>query len=150
MKFLAALLVSLVMPCAFAQNSHPDPLAHHLVFRNGDLHIHAVFEAQPEVMKEAFLRLETKDPKTHTNVDIEDSIKVTPWMPSMGHGSAPTVIQKVVDANGQPVKGTYRVSRVFFTMGGTWEVQVQLTAPNGQVETQSFELDFASNGGHHH
>lgn len=40
------------------------------------------------------------------------------WMPSMGHGSSPVKVERV-DV------GTYRVSDVFFTMPGDWEIRVR-------------------------
>ncbi|MFZ4404342.1 MAG: hypothetical protein ACOYOK_09605 [Pseudobdellovibrionaceae bacterium] len=38
------------------------------------------------------------------------------WMPSMGHGSTPTEVERL-DV------GTYRVKKVFFVMPGDWDLQ---------------------------
>lgn len=50
-------------------------------------------------------------------------LAVVLWMPSMGHGSSPVTIERLD-------RGTYRVSEVFFTMAGDWEIRVQLKAGN--------------------
>jgi hypothetical protein len=41
------------------------------------------------------------------------------WMPSMGHGSTPTQIQRIDT-------GTFRAQRVFFIMPGEWELKFQI------------------------
>ncbi|MBX3021812.1 MAG: FixH family protein [Bdellovibrionales bacterium] len=51
--------------------------------------------------------------------DLEGHLAVVLWMPGMGHGSSPVTVEKL-DI------GTYRASRVFFTMAGDWEIRVQL------------------------
>lgn len=50
--------------------------------------------------------------------DIEGDVAVVLWMPSMGHGSSPITVERI-DV------GTYRASKVFFTMPGDWEIRVQ-------------------------
>jgi hypothetical protein len=45
-------------------------------------------------------------------------VKVVLWMPSMGHGSSPVTVEKLVD-------GTYHASKVFFIMHGGWEIRFQ-------------------------
>lgn len=51
-------------------------------------------------------------------VDPEYDPKVVLWMPSMGHGSTPTVVTR------EDV-GTYRAREVFFVMPGEWEIKFQ-------------------------
>ena len=40
------------------------------------------------------------------------------WMPSMGHGSSPTRVERLDT-------GTYRASEVFFVMPGEWELKFE-------------------------
>ena len=47
--------------------------------------------------------------------------KVMLWMPSMGHSSSPTQVALIE-------LGTYRVSHVYFTMHGNWQIRFQLNA----------------------
>jgi hypothetical protein len=51
-------------------------------------------------------------------VEPPQTLGVTLWMPSMGHGSAPVTIEKLSD-------GHYLVSDVYFVMSGDWDIRVQ-------------------------
>ena len=55
------------------------------------------------------------------------------WMPSMGHGSSPTRIAK-------QGPGEYRVTRVYFSMPGDWDIRVQLR--RGSVVAEQTVLPF--------
>lgn len=57
--------------------------------------------------------------KTPVLIDLPENPKVILWMPSMGHGSSPVTVEKI-DV------GSYRVSQVFFTMGGDWEIRIEI------------------------
>jgi hypothetical protein len=127
-------------------------LAHgHMSFKNNTVHVHATFQSPPEVSKEAFLILEIKDVSTHQTIEIGDDVEVVLWMPSMNHGSAPTQVERAVDAEGNIRHGVYFVRNIYFIMGGDWEVRVTLTDLMGQPETKSFSLvlEGGSHGGHH-
>lgn len=51
---------------------------------------------------------------------LEDvPVSVVLWMPSMGHGSSPVTVERLG-------VGTYRASKVFFTMRGDWQIRFQL------------------------
>lgn len=145
-------LVLALFAKAEAQNS----LLHSLQFKNGTLLVDVVFTSQPELMKDSPFTLVVKDAVTGQPVEVKDQVKVVLWMPDMNHGSAPTQVQRVVDKRGVLVPGSYQVTNVFFTMGGTWEVHVQLKDAQGLIEMQSFEMQFADDedhgghGGHHH
>jgi hypothetical protein len=54
-------------------------------------------------------------PYTTPNEDLQIQL----WMPAMGHGSAPVLIA-------QESTGTFRVSSVFFTMRGDWQLRFKL------------------------
>lgn len=67
-------------------------------------------------------------------LDAGDKAEVVLWMSSMGHGSSPTVVQKL-DV------GTYRVNEVFFTMPGQWQMQFQFKNQNEEIiDEASFEI----------
>ncbi len=57
-----------------------------------------------------------------------DTIVVDPQMPAMGHGSS--VTPKVVAESG----GRYRIEEVVFTMPGTWDVHVRVSADERESE----------------
>lgn len=65
--------------------------------------------------------------------DIDGEVAVVLWMPSMGHGSSPVTVTKA-DV------GTYRASRVFFSMPGDWEIRVQHISNGAVVEQTVFAL----------
>jgi hypothetical protein len=144
--FLSFSIITLSVP-THAHSDHGQLPAGHLVYKQNTLHVHAQFLNQPEINKEALLVLETRDPRNHQIIEIEDSIEVVLWMPSMGHGSAPTQVERQLDAQGNVVPGVFRVRNVYFSMGGLWEIRVGLTDVNGVLETKSFTLNLAG-GGH--
>lgn len=49
------------------------------------------------------------------------------WMPSMGHGSTPTRVERIDS-------GSYRVHDVFFIMPGEWQIQFQIPNVQGQID----------------
>jgi hypothetical protein len=57
--------------------------------------------------------------QTPVEVDHEQIPNLILWMPSMGHGSSPTKVDRL-DV------GTYRASNVFFIMPGEWELKFQI------------------------
>jgi hypothetical protein len=125
---------------------HPPVLAGHLSFKQNTLHIHASFPTDPVVNQDSLLVLEAKDASTHKETELTDNVDVVLWMPSMGHGSAPTQVERAVDANGNILKGVFNVRNVFFIMGGEWEVRVTLTDASGTQETKSFKVTIAGSG----
>lgn len=62
------------------------------------------------------------------NKDLKGEVRVSLWMPSMNHGSTPTVVTQVG-------VGTYLVDEVYFIMPGDWEIRVQ-TYQDGQMTDQ--------------
>ncbi|MBN8542499.1 MAG: FixH family protein [Deltaproteobacteria bacterium] len=125
---------------------HPPALAGHLSFKQNTLHIHASFPNDPVVNKDSLLVLEAKVASTHKETELTDNVDVVLWMPSMGHGSAPTQVERAVDANGNILTGVFNVRNVFFIMGGEWEVRVTLTDAQGARETKSFKVTLAGAG----
>lgn len=69
----------------------------------------------------ASLILKTYRPNVHdgTVIPVDTQPAVVLWMPAMGHGSAPTKINRL-DV------GTYQVDNVIFLMPGKWQLKFQL------------------------
>lgn len=123
-----------------------------LNFPQRGVEVEASFTTPPELMKRGQMKLQVVDPKSRQQIEIADSVKVTPYMfmpGGGGHGSRPTTITRPVDAQGQISPGLYQVDNVFFTMGGKWEVRVELKSSDGRVEEKSFPLEFAGGHGSH-
>ena len=64
------------------------------------------------------------EPNTATSSDFllhfsqpQNEVKVSLWMPAMGHGSSPVQIEKLDTEN-------YKVTSVWFIMPGDWDVRV--------------------------
>ncbi len=152
-SFFAAVLVGCLIQnvaSAHGGGAHP-PLTGHLPFKNNTLHVHASLPNPPAVGTGSVVVLETKDAKTHQNVEITDNVEVALFMPAMGHGSAPTQVERVLDASGNIQPGVYNVKNVYFTMAGDWEVRVTLTDEKGISETQKFDVKLdGEHGGHQH
>ncbi len=147
---IAALFIGQV---SLAHEDHDhSPLAGHMSFKQDTLHIRASFLAAPVVGQESLLVLEAKNPRTHQATELSDNVEVVLWMPSMGHGSAPTRVERAVDANGDALAGVFNVRNVYFVMGGDWEVRVTLTDSQGVQETKDFKVSLGGghdHGGHH-
>lgn len=54
------------------------------------------------------------------------TVKATPWMPAMGHGSPKTPVVK------EDGGGHYTITNLLFTMLGKWELRIDVTAEGGQ------------------
>ncbi|MCO5113390.1 MAG: FixH family protein [Bdellovibrionaceae bacterium] len=113
----------------------------HLTFAQAGVHAHVMWELGPVVGAESRLRVEWKSALDHSSVSPSGDFEVVLWMPSMNHGSAPTLVQNLVDENGKALIGVYEVSNIYFVMGGDWEVRLTLIGADGTFETQTFALD---------
>ena len=151
LKTITTIAAGLFMTTAVLAQGHThSPYSGHLVFKNNTLHMHASFSTEPKVGAKSVMVLEAKDPATHQTIEFNENINVVLWMPSMGHGSAPTQVARATDANGNNIPGTFLVSNVYFMMGGDWEIRVTLTDAQGVQETQSFAIQLAGSGHGHH
>lgn len=75
-------------------------------------------------------------PATDPNVpqSPQANVKVKLFMPSMGHGSSPVTVTEILP-------GVFRADDVCFTMGGNWEIYIQLENAQGQIiEQQTIAL----------
>jgi YtkA-like len=75
--------------------------------------------------------------KTGVAAQSVESFTVKPWMPSMGHGTY-TGDQKIALVAG--TTNVYDVSGIYFTMGGTWELQISATV-NGQGDSANISVE---------
>jgi len=112
-----------------------------LAFANGTVHLEASWMQGPRSPEESVLRLEWKAGDSRSPAEPPGTFRVSLWMPDMGHGSAPTRVQSLLDEHGQPLVGAYRASNLYFTMGGTWEVRVTLKYAGGKEETRAFRIE---------
>lgn len=134
---------------AFAHPGHEG----HLVFSEGKIHAHLSWEHGPDSSGgESKMRLEWHDGATHALIEPGLPFSVSLWMPSMGHGSAPTQIQTVLNAKGDVVIGTYLVTNMYFLMAGDWEIRVTMKYPDDREEAQAWAImvEGDDHGGHHH
>lgn len=75
---------------------------------------------------------EMKNPELRKPVQV-DSLGVKLFMPSMGHGTLPTQVSQVEDS-GKPVIGKFKVSDVYFSMPGAWEIRFELKKAKGVTD----------------
>ena len=141
---MKALFAALFLFTSLAQAA---PEATPLAFAEGRVVALASWVKGPHTGAESVLRIEWKD-ENLAAIAVPGAFKVVLWMPSMNHGSSPTLVQPALDEQGQALLGQYVVSRVYFTMGGAWQVNITLQHPGGAEETQA--LSVVLKGGHHH
>ncbi len=125
----------------------------HLMFSGGKIHAHLSWDQGPDGNGgESKMHLEWHDGATHALIEPGLPFAVSLWMPRMGHGSAPTQLQRVLDSQGQVLTGTYQVSNMYFVMPGDWDVRVTLKYQDGTEETQTWSVtvEGEDHGGHHH
>ncbi|MFI5390863.1 MAG: FixH family protein [Bacteriovoracales bacterium] len=103
----------------------------HLSFSNDTIHADVTWATGPQNEKESVMLVKFRAAEKIDNLDL----KVSLFMPEMGHGSSPTKVEKIPGGN------IYKISKVFFTMPGIWEVRVTLRIEDGPKETQAFSLN---------
>jgi hypothetical protein len=133
MKTFLALLISSVL----GNYSLAATPSGHLKFAEGSIHAHLSWLQGPdENGGESKLLLQWRDGATHQAAEPGLKFETALWMPSMGHGSAPTKIQPQVNEKGEVLLGEYLVSNIYFIMPGEWELRVTLHLKDGSQETQ--------------
>lgn len=138
MKLFLSFFVSLfVCSAAFA---HGDSADGTLVFPQAAQHAHLEWVTPPTASQEAVLDVQWMNNSPHAPAEPKGNLAVSLWMPAMGHGSAPVMIQHALDAQGNPQPGAFRISRMYFIMNGAWEVRFALTHADGSVETQAWAV----------
>lgn len=73
--------------------------------------------------------------QTPIETNLDSHPKVILWMPSMGHGSVPTQVTQIDT-------GTYRVTQVFFTMPGDWEIRFHVTQDQEIIDHATISINF--------
>lgn len=150
MKILIVFFSLILGIRSYAQDGHDHAGMTHLVFAKGAVHTLVKWTTGPVVTSESIMKVQWMNGMTHTQAEPPGAFEVSLFMPSMGHGSAPTKIQHLNDAQGQPLVGAYEVSNIYFMMGGDWQVRVTLKYQDGSTETQTMDLNLPEGGGHHH
>lgn len=140
---MRALLVAFSL-FAFGSLAHSAQPAAQLVFNQSGLQATVFWEVAPNLADESVLRIEFKNLQTQKLQDPPADIDAVLFMPDMGHGSAPGDVQKLGP-------GVYRVTSLYFFMGGLWEVRVTVNGANGSTnETQAFRLNLEDGSDHDH
>lgn len=120
-----------------ALENKPDAV---LSFAAGEYQAQLFWEIGPQQGAESVLLIHFLNAQTLQPTELPFDLSVKLFMPSMGHGSSPTKIEKVVDANGRELAGVYRVRKVYFMMAGDWEIRVAIKNTS-YSETQSYFLN---------
>ena len=68
-----------------------------------------------------------------TPLAVDQNVQVILWMPEMGHGSAPTKLERVDT-------GSYRVTEMYFIMPGRWQVRFQVKEGEAVKDEAVLEL----------
>ena len=119
-----------------------------LVFNQGRLQALVSWEKGPQSPNESVMQIEWQN---DLGAMMEPgNFRVVLFMPAMGHGSAPTQVNRVLDAHGNPLIGVFEIVNVYFSMGGDWDVQVILMKADGTKETQVIHVHVEGGGGPHH
>lgn len=108
---------------------------------NQTVEAHLAWIQGPRVDTESILDLQFVDSETQQPAILAEELKVTVFMPMMGHGSSPTTITALKDASGKSIPGAYQVSKIYFTMGGEWEVRITLKNADGTSQTQTVKVN---------
>ncbi len=134
---LAALSTTLLLPACSGddpppeKSDFPEAALASLESDGGALHVEVrSAPTQPPSRGEARFELRLSDP--HGAPADGLTLEVTPWMPSMNHGSTMT---PEVSADGG---GRYVVSHVGLFMAGRWELRTKITG----AKTDSFTVAF--------
>ena len=132
------LMLALVFAALVSLPARAGQQVNDLRFQNGATILHTVWEKGPvESPEESLLHLAWQS-SDRSAIEAPGSFKVELFMPGMGHGSSPTQVSRELDEQGQPLLGQYRVSSLYFTMPGLWEVRFTPRTPDGKSETQKF------------
>jgi len=151
MKFYWLSMLMLTTASAFATPAHQTQV-YQLFFANGAVQAKCTWTQGPQTPAESLMSIEWINGTTLAPAEPPGTFGVALFMPGMGHGSAPTQAQRILDKDGQPAVGAYLISNMYFTMGGMWQVNVTLNYADGTKEMKTIDVDVpaAANGGHHH
>lgn len=105
-------------------------------FATSDACVDLIWETRPTAndMGSFVLELYRRDDRSQF-VNLTNTLEVVLWMPDMGHGSSGVTVEKLAP-------GQYRVTRVFFIMGGDWEIQLKHKNGNTVLEEAAIPYKF--------
>ncbi len=121
---------------SFSANAQTSPTT--LSFQQGTLTAELTWaENSPVVGPESKMQVQWRDAAGQP-VDLAGDFRVVLFMPDMGHGSSPTKIAKPAET-----VGLYKVSKIYFTMPGLWEVRVilRLTGMDPEMQYTSLQME---------
>lgn len=124
LKFISSIFLLLATFSATAATN-----VHHLSFANGKIQALVSWNVEPQVERESNMVVEFK---TNGGV-IPADLKAILFMPDMGHGSSPTRVEKISESS-------FKVSKMYFTMPGVWEIRLTIKDENGAKETKFFTV----------
>ena len=130
-----AFLIGAVCGFGFSSDAQAASIA------NQTVEAHLTWIQGPRLDAESILDLQFVDSETQQPTILTDELKVTVFMPMMGHGSSPTTITALKDASGKLIPGAYQVSKIYFTMGGEWEIHIMLKNADGTSQTQTVKVN---------
>ena len=113
---LLALLFCLSSLSAFAET---------LTFHKFGLIAETSWQVMPTTSKETKMLVQFSDERGQP-VEADAKFSVELYMPQMGHGSGPTALERILDANDDITPGLFRVKNMWFMMKGFWEVRLTL------------------------
>ena len=89
------------------------------------------------------MRFWKQDEGTESGPYVNPSYKVAVKlsMPTMGHGSSPVTVTQAVDQAGASIPGVFRATDVYFVMGGSWEIWVQLKENRQVIEQAKVDIE---------
>lgn len=95
------------------------------------------WEKKPTASESGTLVFKTYRPNLFdgTPVQVDADVALILWMPSMGHGSAPTTVSRL-DV------GTYRADEVYFIMPGEWDLRFQIISENAVKDEAVVQIVF--------
>lgn len=102
---------------------------------------HLTWIQGPQVNEESILNLQFVDSASQQPAALSSELKVTVFMPMMGHGSSPTTVTALQDAAGNSIPGAYQIAKIYFTMSGEWEVRITLKNADGTSQTQTVKVN---------
>jgi len=133
MKSLFAFVMGLIL--SNTASAQEEILSSILNFQNGAIKAELTWiDKAPTAGPESKLQVQWLNAQNEA-IELDGDFRVVLFMPDMGHGSSPTKIAKL-DTN----PGLYRVSKIYFTMPGLWEVRVTHRPANAAPETQALTL----------
>lgn len=119
------------------RDSYEKPGTCSIAFKSSGICLSYVWESQPNTSDYSQLvfkifRLSQYD-STPIEIDSPSIPQVVLWMPSMGHGSTPTEVERL-DV------GTYRAKNIFFIMPGEWDIHFRFTNDVGTQDEATINL----------